>query len=90
MSTPWPSSQVSADARQNTAQSIASPYWMPHSSVSGTSGMATPIATTSSASKAAKMTVSWRFMGQCTAMLSTIMSSPNIAVPMAPRMRTIT
>ena len=53
---------MSTDARQNTTQSIARPYWNAHSTVSGASGMPTPTATTRSASSAEKRAVSVRFI----------------------------
>src|SRR5690554_2685071 len=61
-STPCPSIQVSAAARQKTIQSTCSPYWNAHITLSGTSVIPTPIPTTSRASSAAKTTVSGRFI----------------------------
>ena len=62
MSTPCPSNQMSTAARQNTIQSMVSPYWIAHNNVSGTNGIPMPTPTTSSASSAANRAVSRRFM----------------------------
>ncbi len=59
-STPWPSSQMSTAARQKTVHSGENPKCAAQTIVSGTSGIAMPIATTSSASRAARNAVSRR------------------------------
>ena len=51
---------MSTAPRQKISQSGANPNCAAHTIVSGTSGIAMPIATTSTASKAAKSTVSRR------------------------------
>ena len=59
-SVPWPSSHTSTEPRQKISQSGAKPNCAAQMIVSGTSGIAMPMATPSTASKAAKSTVSRR------------------------------